>query len=1019
MALKNQKLDDIPFTVKLPEVLKSLRFRLQFLFLLVALPAIMMIVALNLQERMRRIDEYGAIAKRTAENVVITHAELIEDTRRFLMNLAHVPAIFETREQSCSAFLTQTRLLNPRYVNLGVRGLEGKRRCYAKPFTGDEDVSNDLYFRKAIEQQSFAIDVFQFDRAAQIASINFAYPIYDSVSQTAPVGAVVAGLSLDWWSAKLETADLPEGTVAYIVDNTHNIIAAYPYDGSLVGKPLAEVGLIFEVGKVGEQEIISQPDGIRRVFRQSLLTGGEMHSKVYMSLGVPVDIGIHAANRRLTNYLLGLGAVLAAGWFIASRLMEVSVFNPIRAMNDEIQRMEQGGALSSNEEQDADGKQVHDFQGIMQSFRNISLKQLRVEKERDTKSKEMAALIDALPDSYFRLDRDGQIMECRRSHLTDRFIRPQRLIGHKMADMLPAEAGKLFEEKIKQHLETREMITWESAFEVSGAIQEFEARLSRIRNHDEIVLVVRNITEKKQALKQREIAESRLERIIARLPGVTMSIDMTDPKKAEVIYISSQCEAMWGYRPKEIYAKPDLLLSAHEPEDRAAMIKTMSDSARNLDAFKRRFQIRTKAGKLKWLEVLAGASRVEDGGVHLDGIILDVTTEVETQAQLEEQKEVAHRAQKHESIGQLTGGVAHDFNNLLAVIMGNLELLRDDMTNNDHLSMIDAGIKATKRGADLTRNMLAFARKARLSPEVVNLNQLVIETRSWAGRTLPASILIETSLSSGLWKFEADPSSTTSALLNLILNARDAMPNGGKLSLKTENVLVESLGQDSRQERLEPGRYVMLSVSDTGEGIPSAAHSQIFEPFFSTKPTGKGSGLGLSMVQGFMQQSGGRVHVCSELGVGTSFQLYFRAVNEPEEVLRPEPYIVENSLANGRRVLVVEDEGPVLAVIVAILDKEGYDVTSATTGDEAKEIFNAAPTFDLLLTDIVMPGNLQGTTLSKVLREQRPDLSVVFMSGYVDESELIDTGIRREDTRLMKPVRRAELLAAVSRALDD
>lgn len=609
-------------------------------------------------------------------------------------------------------------------------------------------------------------------------------------------------------------------------------------------------------------------------------------------------------------------------------------------------------------------------------------------------------------------------MECRRSHLTDRFIRPQRLIGRKMSAMLPLDAGKLFDEKLKEHIKTREMITWESAFEVSGSVQEFEARICRIRNHDEIVLVARNITEKNQALKQREIAESRLERIIARLPGATMSLDMTDPENPDIIYISSQSEAIWGYTPKEIYANPGLLISAHDPDDIEDMIKKLSDTARELGTFKRRFQITTKAGEFKWLETRTGASRVEDGGVHTDGFVLDVTAEVETQTQLEEQKEVAHRAQKHESIGQLTGGVAHDFNNLLAVIMGNLELLRDDMTSEDHLDMIDAGIKATKRGADLTRNMLAFARKARLSPEVVNLNQLVNETRNWAGRTLPASISVETSLFAGLWKFEADPSSTESALLNLILNARDAMPDGGTLSLETANVQVDRAYGDNRQERLEPGRYVMLAVSDTGEGISATTLLQIFEPFYSTKPTGKGSGLGLSMVQGFMQQSGGIVHVFSDPRVGTSFKLYFKAVTEDLDVKPRGQIVAENSLANGRRILVVEDEGPVLAVIVAILDKVGYDVTSAATGDEAKAIFETSPDFDVLLTDIVMPGTLQGTMLSKALRDKMPDLSVIFMSGYANETAIHDKGIRPEDIRLMKPVRRAELLAAVSRSLD-
>ncbi|WP_335753412.1 ATP-binding protein [Sulfitobacter sp.] len=1018
MDVDKRQIQDIPFTVKLPDVLRSIRFRLQFLFLLIALPAVIMIVVLNMRERLHRIDVSRLIAQRAVEQVIATQAELIEDTRRFLINLTKVPAIRNPAGAECKAFLEQTASLTPHYINLGVPLADGQLLCSAVPLTKPVNVYDRPYFRKAIERQNFSIGTFQIDRAAHVTSVNFAYPVYDATSQTAPIGAAVAVLSLDWWSVTLEDAGLPEGTVAFIVDNSRNIIATYPNQTDLLGKPLTQAGLALDEVENVNQEVISKTDNVRRTFRQSMLTDGIVHNNVYMILGVPVGIGIEAANQRMFNYLLGLGAALAAIWYIAGRLMEASVFNPIRAMNREIRHLEYGGALSSDYARDQAAKQVLDFQGIMQSFRNISQKRRRVEEERDTKSEEMAALIDALPDTYFRIDREGRILECKTSQLADLYIQPEKQVGRKMSGMLPKAAGDLFDEKIREHLETGEIVTWEYPLEVSGRVQDFEARICRIINHDEMVVVVRNVSERKQAVKQREIAETRLERTIASLPGVTISLDMTDPNQPNIIFVSSQSEAIWGYTPEEIYANQELLITAHDPKDREGMYKRLSDAARDLSTFKRRFQITTKTGERKWLETLTGASRVEDGNVRTDGFILDVTAEVETQAQLEVQREVVHRAQKHESIGQLTGGVAHDFNNLLAVIMGNLELLRDDMTDADHIEMIDAGIQATKRGADLTRNMLAFARKARLSPEVVDLNRLVNETRNWAGRTLPANISVETSLSADLWETEADPSSIESALLNLILNARDAMQDGGELMLETANVHVHDAYIDSRQEKLAPGCYVMLSVSDTGEGISGPILSRIFEPFFSTKPTGKGSGLGLSMVQGFMHQSGGTVQVYSEWGVGTSFNLYFKALTDELVCQKIEETFVEPHQANGRRILVAEDESEVLAVIVTMLEKAGYDVTSASTGDEARAIFDASPDFDLLLTDIVMPGTLQGTTLSKVLREQVPDLRVIFMSGYANEATVRGNDLRPEDIRLMKPVIRADLLAALSKSLN-
>jgi PAS domain S-box-containing protein len=374
-------------------------------------------------------------------------------------------------------------------------------------------------------------------------------------------------------------------------------------------------------------------------------------------------------------------------------------------------------------------------------------------------------------------------------------------------------------------------------------------------------------------------------------------------------------------------------------------------------------------------------------------------------------------SQKLEAVGKLTGGVAHDFNNLLAVTLGNLELLREGCHDEPHQKLIDNSIASTLRGADLTRNMLAFARKASLEPSAIDINAVVPETKTWISRPLPATILVETSLPTGLWPVEADLSSTESALLNLILNAQDAMPEGGKLTIETRNIHIENCDLDPRQEELEPGRYVMLAVSDTGEGIPPENIAEIFEPFFSTKETGNNSGLGLSMVHGFMRQSNGTVQVCSEPGLGTTFKLYFRVAAEDPLPSPVTETTSDDAVNKGRRILVAEDDAAVLDVVVKTLQKVGYEVTAASSGDAAKAIFDADPHFDLLLTDIVMPGTLPGTSLSSALRAKDPDLQVIFMSGYASEATVHSNGLRPEDIRLMKPVQRTDLLAAIKKSL--
>jgi PAS domain S-box-containing protein len=386
-------------------------------------------------------------------------------------------------------------------------------------------------------------------------------------------------------------------------------------------------------------------------------------------------------------------------------------------------------------------------------------------------------------------------------------------------------------------------------------------------------------------------------------------------------------------------------------------------------------------------------------------------------------------SQKLEAVGKLTGGVAHDFNNLLAVTLGNLELLREDCPDQQRRKLIDNSIASTLRGADLTRNMLAFARKASLEPSAIDINEVVKETKNWISRTLPATISVKTSLPKDLWPVEADLSSTESALLNLIINAQDAMPEGGKLTIETRNIHIDGSYLDTRQEDLEPGRYVMLAVSDTGEGIPAENKAEIFEPFFSTKATGNNSGLGLSMVHGFMRQSNGTVQVYSEPGQGTTFKLYFQVAaqeaqpctipvteteTETETLAETETMIATDK---GRRILVAEDDTAVLEVVVQSLQKAGYAVTPASSGDAAKVIFDADPNYDLLLTDIVMPGELLGTALSSALRAKTPDLPVIFMSGYASEATVHGNGLRPEDIRLMKPVQRTDLVAAINKAL--
>lgn len=326
---------------------------------------------------------------------------------------------------------------------------------------------------------------------------------------------------------------------------------------------------------------------------------------------------------------------------------------------------------------------------------------------------------------------------------------------------------------------------------------------------------------------------------------------------------------------------------------------------------------------------------------------------------LREAEARVRQSQRIEAIGTLTGGVAHDFNNLLAVIMGNIELTTDGALSKQQKEYLKEALDATKRGADLSNNLLSFARRAHLRPTRVNLNKHLQNSISWGLRILPENISIENSLMAGLWDTELDATSLDNAVINLLFNARDAMSDGGKITIETANMRIGSEYIQERREDIKPGRYVMIAVTDTGHGISPDMLEQIFEPFYTNKPVGKGSGLGLSMVQGFMKQSGGTVQVYSEIGVGTTFKLYFKAEVTSREDNTP---IVGDRSPVGHgslNILIAEDEEGVRKVLCQMLEEAGHQVLVASNGDAALKAFDAAKHLDLLITDVVMPGTLQ------------------------------------------------------------
>src|SRR3954447_2515312 len=390
--------------------------------------------------------------------------------------------------------------------------------------------------------------------------------------------------------------------------------------------------------------------------------------------------------------------------------------------------------------------------------------------------------------------------------------------------------------------------------------------------------------------------------------------------------------------------------------------------------------------------------------------------------EIEATESQVRQAQKMEAIGQLTGGVAHDFNNILTVITGTIEILGDAVKDRPHLAQITNLISAAAaRGADLTQHLLAFARRQPLQPRSTDVNVLVIDAARLLQPTLGEHIEIESMLSPDSAPALIDPSQLSTAILNLALNARDAMPEGGKLTLETRNIVLDEdyarLNSDVR-----PGSYVMIAVSDSGEGIPVDLLEKVFEPFFTTKDVGKGSGLGLSMVYGFVKQSNGHIKLYSEEGHGTTVKLYLpqaatvAGTASVEDAPAAAPGI--SGLERGdKSILIVEDDALVREYVVTQIGRLGYKTLAASNAAEALAIINGPERIDLLFTDVIIPGGLNGRQLATEAVTRRPELKILYTSGYTENAIVhhgrLDAGV----LLLPKPYLSSDLARMIRTAL--
>ncbi|SEW26607.1 PAS/PAC sensor hybrid histidine kinase [Cognatiyoonia koreensis] len=473
--------------------------------------------------------------------------------------------------------------------------------------------------------------------------------------------------------------------------------------------------------------------------------------------------------------------------------------------------------------------------------------------------------------------------------------------------------------------------------------------------------------------------------------------------------------ALFGYSVHEMIGQkvnmlmPDALANVHD----GFMSAYLRTGEKQIIGIGREVEGKRNDGNVFPLHLSVGDAISPDGPLFVS-IMHDLTQRQATQQALA-------RSQRLDAIGQMTGGIAHDFNNILSVIIGNLELLEMQALTDKQINLLKDALEAAELGADLTSRLLVFARQSKLTPRRTDLRQLCEDTLAILRRTLGSTYRIKTDFAADVAPVMIDPVQLQSALINLALNARDAMGDDGELLISLSNVAIDDAYM-AQETDIEAGDYVRLSISDNGAGMTPEAQRRAFEPFFTTKADTGGTGLGLAMVYGFVRQSGGHITLYSELGLGTSFGLYFPAqYHEQARDSYSDPAAVSDvgRLGAGSKVLIVEDNAKVRALSIARLQDLGFETISASSGDEAFAMLTDGAQADILFSDLVMPGTLNGFELAIKAKAVLPELRVLLTSGYASDVVTSAMGHGQEFDILHKPYRQAELVRRLQALLAD
>jgi len=624
----------------------------------------------------------------------------------------------------------------------------------------------------------------------------------------------------------------------------------------------------------------------------------------------------------------------------------------------------------------------------------------------------LAAVVDNALDSIIGIDERGNIQSFNLAAKKQFGYTEGEVVGQNVKMLMPEPYHSEHDGYLRNYLRTGEAKIIGTGREVVARRKDGSTFPAELRVGEFFMEGERHFTGIIRDITRQVVREKALTLRDRAIQAVSQGILISDPNQPDnpIIYANPGVERMTGYRAEELVGRNCRFLQGAKTDPaRVAEVREAIRAGRECSVELLNYR---KDGTPFWCALFINPVRDEQGRLlHFVGVQADVTERYQLEDQL-------RQAQKMESVGQLAGGVAHDFNNLLTVISGYSEILLMSLPPNDPMrESITAISQAGERAAGLTRQLLIFSRQALVDLQVLDINGVVTDTERLLRRMIGEDVLLTAVLDPRLSRVRADAGHIGQVLMNLCVNARDAMPEGGKLTIQTKNIELDAPHVNTHFE-VRCGRYVLLTVSDTGTGMTPEVARRVFEPFFTTKGVGQGTGLGLSVVHGIVKQNNGYIGVYSELGLGTTFKVYLPVVEEQlaASVDKRDPMLV---VRGTETVLVVEDEDSVREIALLAFRTQGYTVLSAANGKQAMRVVDKhAGSIDLLVTDVVMP-EMNGRQLAEALRPRLPEMKVLYLSGYTDDAVVRHGILQAQVAFLQKPYTPMTLLRKVRQVLDE